>query len=208
VAVTVPGDITKDLSFSGPLAVTADDQTIKLSVGLVNNGNVSLDTDIAARLARLFGGTVRSAGGTFPVLARGQATFNFEVKKPFWGGWYNVEATAAYASDPSQSIGEAGQKETISSPAKRIFIAPQPLALAVELGGFIAVVAVAGWLVLRYYYHRKLSANARTYIAKDGESLHAIANKQGVSWKLIAKLNHLKAPYHVEAGQKLKIPNK
>lgn len=206
VAVTIPGDITKQLDFSGPVLIRLDKETIRLSVGLKNNGNVSLDTGVDARMKNIFGGTVRMAGGTFPVLARSEAAFNFEVKKPFWGGWYRVAATATYGSELEQSLGEVGQTQAIASPDKWIFVTPEPLALAVELAGAAVIAGGALAIILYKRRYKKLHTKAALYKVKDNESLQSIAKKYDVSWKVIARLNKLRAPYHIEPGQVLKIP--
>lgn len=206
VAITVPGDITKQLDFTGPVVVGGRDKIVQLSAGLKNNGNVSLDTAVEVRIRSFFGNTLRSAGGTFPVLARSEGVFNFEVDKPFWGGWYRVDATATYDSDPEYSLGESGESATITSPQKWVFVSPEPLALLVELLLLVAVLsAVAVW-VLRRRRHQKLHARSVSYVVKKGDSLQSVAKKHGVSWKVVAKLNKLQAPYHIEPGQKLKIP--
>jgi LysM repeat protein len=201
VAVTIPGDITKDLDFTGPVVVEKEGDTIRLTVGLKNNGSVSLDADTEVSIGGL-GYTAQSAGGSFPVLARSERVLNFEVDKPFWGGWYRVSATAAYNSDPTQFVGETGETKTIKSPGVWVFVGPEPLALGIEL---LVLAAIAG-IVARELLHRKLRAKAKVYKVSKGESLHAIAKKHGVSWRLIAKINGLRAPYHIEPGQELKVP--
>ncbi len=49
---------------------------------------------------------------------------------------------------------------------------------------------------------------ALTYTVKPGDSLDKIAKKYGVSVKELIKENHLKKPYIIRPGQKLKIPEK
>jgi LysM repeat protein len=208
VAVTVPGEITKDLDFTGPVVIKVDRDIIHLSVGLKNNGNVSLDTEVSTNIKNIAGGTVSSAGGVFPVLAKSQAVFNFEVKKPFWGGWHSVGATATYGSDLAQSLGENGNKKTIKSLNKTIFIAPEPIALAIEILVLATLITTGALLVSRKKRYKKLLSQATNYKVKHSESLQIIAKKHGVSWRTIAKINKLKAPYHIEPGQELKIPNK
>ena len=206
VAITVPGKITKDLSFTTVTAKTTDKHVINLSAGLKNNGNVSLDTELSVAVRTVFGTTARKAGGTFPVLARSEAAFNFETPEPFWGGWYKVGATATYNADPNKSIGESGQTKTINGPTATIFVAPQPRALLIEAVGAIVVFGAAGWFLWRRLHLYKLRSKSKTFIVKEGVTLQKIADAYGISWKKIAKINGLKPPYHLEPGSRIKIP--
>jgi nucleoid-associated protein YgaU len=206
VAITIPGEITKELSFTGVSSRRLDNGLIRLSAALKNNGNVSLDSDVHLSIKSFFGQTVRSAGGEFPILARSDAAFNFEVKKPFWGGWYTVVATATYNADKDQSLGQAGEKKTITSTGHRIFVAPEPQALLIELLALALLISALLFATMRKRFHAKALASSKTYKVKAGDTLQTIAKKHNVSWKRIARLNRLRAPYHVEANQELKIP--
>ena len=53
-----------------------------------------------------------------------------------------------------------------------------------------------------------LKSFALTYTVKRGDSLDKIAKKYHVSVKSLIKINHLKKPYIIRPGQKLKIPTK
>ncbi len=208
VAVTVPGEITKDLDFTGFDITGLDNDKIRLSTSLRNNGNVSLDTNVQTTIKTLLGNEIRSAGGQFPILAKSDAQFNFEVDKVFWGGWYKTQASAEYNSDPNLVIGEGESNEIIYSAEKIIFIGPEPLALAIEASVFVIVVGGTSYYIFRRRQYKNLKAKSKSYTAKKGDSLNAIAKSHGVNWKLIAKINRLKAPYHIKPGDKLKIPPK
>ncbi len=49
---------------------------------------------------------------------------------------------------------------------------------------------------------------AKIHVVKSGENLALIAKKYGVSVNELIKINHLKKPYIIRPGQKLKIPEK
>jgi hypothetical protein len=206
VAITIPGEIEKDLDFTGFNLTELDERKLRLSAQLRNNGNVSLDTDVQTTMRTIFGNTVRSAGGEFPVLAGSQAEFNFEVDQPFWGGWYKARAMAEYNSDPKQAIGEGSSNETIYSEEKVIFVSPHPLALAIELAVLAAILGVIAFFRLRRRHYRQMHARSTTHTVKSGDTVNSLAKANKVSWKKIAKLNNLKAPYSLKPGSKLKIP--
>jgi nucleoid-associated protein YgaU len=208
VAVTVPGEISKDLDFTGFDITELDNDKIRLTAALRNNGNVSLDTNVRTNIKTFFGSLVRSAGGEFPVLAESEAQFNFEVDQVFWGGWYKAQATAEYNSSTDQSIGEGSSDTTIYSEEKIIFIAPKPQALLIETAAFLIIVGGAAYYIYRQRQYKNLRAKSKNYTVKKSDSLNAVAKHHDVSWKLIAKINGLKAPYHIKPGDKLKIPPK
>ena len=104
--------------------------------------------------------------------------------------------------------GESGQKKTINSPKVWIFVSPKPAALAIELLVIATALGALAAVVLRRQHYKKLHAEATTYTAQKNQSLQDIAKKHEASWKTIAKLNKLEAPYHIEVGQVLKIPTK
>ena len=55
-------------------------------------------------------------------------------------------------------------------------------------------------------YTFKKTGITRYIFVKDAQSLSQIANDNGVPMQELARLNHLNSPYHLRAGQKLKIP--
>jgi len=208
VAITVPGEITKNLVFSGPIATRQENSTIRMSAGLRNNGNVSLDADIRVELRSFFGNTIRRVGGQYPVLSGNELVLNFETNPPFWGGWYRVDGRATYSSDTTKSLGEGGVEETINSPSSTIFVRPQPIALFIEAVILIAFAGLIAWLLIRRRYYSNIESNAQVYTIKKTDTLHKIATHHNTSWKEIAKINKLKAPYHLEPGAELKLPPK
>lgn len=206
VAVTIPGKIQKDLNFTGFNVARLDDDRLRLSASLRNNGNVSLDTDVRTKLKTLLGTTARSAGGEFPVLAGSDAKFNFEVDKLFWGGWYKAQASGEYNSDTAQSIGEGKSNEMIYSDELVIFVKPQPLALAIEALVLLAIISASVYYIRKNREYKRLRADSFPYTVKKGDTINRLAGASGVSWKKLAKLNGLKPPYTLRPGARIKVP--
>lgn len=44
------------------------------------------------------------------------------------------------------------------------------------------------------------------YEVKKGDTIQSIAVKFGIAWKGLADINHIKEPYVMKIGQKLKVP--
>jgi hypothetical protein len=204
VAVLVPGQITKGIDILS-LSVKKED-ALKLALSLRNNGNVSLDTDIDISVRNL-GIEIAQAGGTFPVLSGVKSDYNFSVDRPFWGGLYQVVAEARYNDSKGAVLG-VGEKDATVSKSSLIFIAPTLPALLIELL-FIGLLA---WFARRLFLHRKERAiwakNATNYTVKAGDDIQSIAAEHGMKWQVLARMNKLKAPYHLNTGQTLSVINK
>ena len=207
VAVTIPGAIVKNLQLESVTVTQAKNGNYIVSPLVHNGGNVSLDTDITAGLQSLFGSKLVSTRQTYPVLPNSRSSWNFELKRPFWGGWYRGSTSVSYASDPLSSLGhKSDQQKTISLQSKIFFATPKPVAMVVELAVLLAVVAI----VYRYYRSFRSKRHVRhhwkVYRAKKSDTIENVAAKYGTTWKKIAKANKLKPPYNLQEGQALKVP--
>lgn len=202
LVVTVPGDIQKGLTFTGLDMASKGNDNLLLSAGLKNNGNVSLDTQLDVRLVYAVGLAAVKAGGNFPVLSSTEGRFNFEAKRPFWGGWYRLTATAKYNDNPDVSLGEGKPTASIRQ-SQWIYIAPDPLAAAIEITLFILVATIATLLFRQKVHTKQIKKAARTHVVASGENLHTIATKYHMPWKQLARINKLRPPFQLESGQVL-----
>jgi len=202
VAITVPGDIKKGLAFTGLGFTAKDDAKLLLSTALKNSGNVSLDTEVEVKLSYAFGAAASKAGGNFPVLSSSEGRFNFESSRPFWGGWYKLTATARYDDNLANSLGE-GSANATTQRSMWVFIAPDPLAAVIEAIAAVVLVGGIAYLVYRKRHHKQMVRRATDHLVKPGEDLHAIAEMHAMQWKHLARINKLKPPYQIKAGQKL-----
>lgn len=204
VAATIDGDLKKGLQFT-KLDTRRDkgDKRI-ITPGLRNSGNVSLDTDIDARIKSVFGTTVRKTGGEFPILAGGESEFNFDTTEPFWGGVYFLTAKAHYNSDPAAGLGK-GEKSASITKTQILLTTPKPLAAVTEALVFLAVVGGGAYFWRRRRQHKQWRTIGKVYVVKEGETLQQIAERFSLPWKTIARINQLKAPYHLEAGDRLRL---
>lgn len=153
LVVTVPGEIIKDLDFDDLTTQGPADGKYTIHPKATNNGNVSLDTALTVRLRSLFGQVAASNDATYPILPNSTASWNFELDRPFWGGFYWAEVDATYDGSDSSTLGEAGNdKTTISERSKLFFAAPEPLAAFIMLGALLLTMGLLIWLFL---YRRK-----------------------------------------------------
>ena len=198
LAVTVPGDIQRQLSIES-LTVTQSDDTVRATPAFTNTGNVSLDTDVNVKLNSLYGRTIATDNNTFPILSNiGEASFNIDFDQPYWGGLYKVTADGSFADE-----GETGQTETLS---EYVWVTPNTTALIIELAVLTLLVGLFVWWLLRRHSHKKRKKSWQKYEVKNGDTLPAVAEKHQVSWKKLAKVNDLDAPYTLESKQSLLVP--
>ncbi|MEK7153003.1 MAG: LysM peptidoglycan-binding domain-containing protein [Patescibacteria group bacterium] len=203
VAVTVPGKIEAELRLVAIKSRNLNRKTLQISPVLKNSGNVSLDTDLSVALTDIFGRAHSSAKGQLPVLTKSQAQFNFEVTKPFWGGWYKRVVKATYK--PLTQTG-AGNKKHLKAPTVWLFVPPQPLAIGFEIAGVVIVALCLAYWLWRQRRQRIIEMTKKHYRIREGDNIQSIAEKFGQDWKRLAKLNRLKAPYILRPGEILTIP--
>lgn len=208
MAILVPGDIEKNLEITSLNGEVKDDGVITTTT--VNNlGNVSVDTDITTTLSYFWGQEFSDAGGQFPVLRGEEGEWNFEHERPFWGGWYQASVRATYDSNPDTFIGtESGDLTELTYPSIWIFVWPQPVALAIELVFLLAIVILIILAIRRLRLLIDSRQNWKRHTAKSGEDIRSIAQDYGVSWRSLAKVNKLKAPYTIKVGDEIKVPSK
>lgn len=209
VAVTIPGEISKDLEFK-ELAVDKQPKKYVFSAKLHNKGNVSLDTEVKVYVKNLSNKTIYENGGVYPLLAQQQPVeLNFDFLRPFWGGVYRVSGTAAYNGDAKAVLGSTDGRNVIKhAPGRLLFIPPQPLAITAIALALVLVFAVA-WLVSRKLRKRRSHTKGvvwKLYTVRQGDTLAHLARRLHTDWKVIAKKNKLRPPYDLEAGSTIKLP--
>lgn len=209
VAILVPGDIVKQLEIVG-FTPKVGDEKVTLTTNVENKGNVSVDADVQTVIDTFWGRQISQTGGQFPVLRGEVSEWNFDHDKPFWGGWYKTSVSVEYDSNPDNFIGEEAQPTTehLEYPAQWIFVQPSALALAIELVTLlllaVAIIMILRWLAAK----RRVKKTWVNHKVLGGENIKSIAKSRNISWKKLAKANHLKAPYTLEPGKTIKVPPK
>ncbi len=205
VAFTIPGDLRTDLRFQSMSSQQNDKQKIVITPELASKSNVSVDVDIEATLTDMFGRTVGRSKGKFPVLRDATSRYNFEVDRPFWGGWYTARAKATY-----KPLSKSFQQEprSVESRPVRILVRPSPKALAAELAAIAAIAAGAATVFMRIKRKREFSRFAVAYQVEPGDDIQSIAASHQIAWKQLAKANRLKPPYSLKAGDTVHVPRR
>lgn len=210
VAITIPGEQIRELEFKSLNVTQKSDGVIAAKVDLENKGNVSIDTDIKLKTNYIFGLGATEINNEYPVLRGEVATFNFELPKPFWGGFITVAAQAEY--DDSSEAGVGVDTETpnkiISGGSYTFFSFPEIGALIIEI---MVVILLAGLIVLVIRKKRQSSDIKNTWVdyrIRKGEHINTLAETYGIEWKQLTKVNKLKPPYLLSEGDVIKVPPK
>jgi hypothetical protein len=206
VAVTVPGKLVADLHLQRVSQQAGRNNNYIVTPVYKNTGNISLDTTINAKFVGLFSGT-HAAGGKFPILRDSTGTFNFEVKKPFWGGIYKRVVTTSY-KPLSSDIKGAPAPKSLPNDESVVLLSPQSAGLVIELAIVAVVAGAVGFFLSRRRTHQMILSNNSTYTIKKGDNIQDIAGRYEMKWKQLARVNGLRAPYTLEKGQKLHVPAK
>ncbi len=207
VAITIPGTLVRKLEIVG-FTVTPEKDGYLLHPLVKNTGNVSIDADAKVITRYFFGLTHFTHGGQYPILRSETSDWNFELKKPFWGGWYRSSFVVEYDENPEAGVGvKSGKVLTrLEGPSVWFWSFPTPAALAIEIVILLAL-AFGGFLFwLSQKRKNWIKENWVSYEVKPGEDIKSLAERFDVSWKLLAKVNKLKPPYALKSGEKIKVP--
>jgi hypothetical protein len=209
VVATVPGDLHRDIAIEAfTVADKGGEQVYEL--GLKNSGNVSADVDAKVYLTSLFGGTIYENGGGYPVLADRKLDLTFvNDKKPFFGGWYYVQAKVSYDKRAgSFGVGEAANVMTKESEKRIIFVAPTIGGLLVIITAALLLGGAGAWLYASLRTRRQVLMHGSKHIVKKGETVQSIATDYGIGWRKLTSINKIAAPYVLKTGDVVRVPKK
>jgi hypothetical protein len=200
----VPGEFTKGLTFES-LSIKSKDNLLLINQKLKNSGNVSLDTNLQTKLKTLIGTTASSTGGEFPILAGQTSEFNFELNKPFLGGFYLLNSSASYSDDPTTSLGEIGNSTNTVTKNKLVFITPNPIMIFIYTLLIALLVFALYKIISKRKYDKEIKDKIIEHKVKKKDSITSISKEYEANWKTIAKINKLKAPYILEGLEVIKV---
>lgn len=171
-------------------------------LNIQNDGNVATTTKISLKVEN-WDGTTDEIPERSLMLYKGESA-NFPIfwdKKPYLG-FYTVKAKLSYFEKDIFT----GQENAINSEVKELSFSVVPW-FHISIVVFVLLILIA---LLLYKYIRLCNAKKKSvpYTVKEGDTITGISQKNGLNWKLLAKLNKLKAPYTLSVGQKLLLPTK
>lgn len=208
VVVTIPGNALRSIVIESFTLSKKDDGSILFHPKLKNEGNVSIDTDVSVVTRYFFGKEFLTQGGQYPVFRGEIGEWNFELKRPFWGGWYKSDLTVSYDNNYGAGVGQVSGKTLtrLESPTLWFFVTPTPAALAIEIIIILLLLALLGLWLFSVRRWRWIANHWVSHKVIKSENIQELAKRYNVSWKLLAKVNSIEPPYVVEAGKIIKVP--
>jgi len=205
--VTVPGEKINSYEWTGFTFTPAYDATpgtFNLSYKNTGNTIITVTQDITVKG---FPGKEESFKLPTATLLQG-STVDIPVKwdkEPFFG-FYTATATVVFSEyDITSNTSVNGKSETkdisVYVPLK-LDTNEGKLTVAVAAVLLILLILLVISFILKMSFRRKCVP----YDVVQGETITSIAEKCKVNWKKLAKVNRLKPPYTLKAGQKIIAP--
>lgn len=208
MAVTVPGEIRKELNIVRIETKRNEDGSYMVSPLAKNSGNVSLDVQARAQLKGMFGQKSRLLDDAkYPIMPGASMGWPYRFERPYWGGYYKAYTSLSYNADPTAGIGERmGETKRTSKVSSYFFMVPAPGAIAVYAAVILLPLMLIGWVTRKKRTKAKLDKKWVTYIVQPGDSLTTLAEQHAMKWKRLAKINSIHPPYGLTVGQEIKVP--
>jgi hypothetical protein len=207
VAITIPGEIVRNIEITS-FEIENKDGIFVLKPSIKNNGNVSVDTNIKLITNYFFGSKLIQHGGQYPVLRGETSSWNFEIKQPFWGGWYRSTLIAEYDASTNAEVGANTNNPLVKIETKpiRFFSYPTPAGLATEIFILLTIAFIIYSVIISQKRNKWIKDNWVKHEIKSEDNINSLANQFKVSWKLLVKVNKLKPPYILKKGEKISVP--
>jgi len=198
VALTVPGDIIKRLVINKFQLIKKSLNVFIFRPEIQNLGNVSVQTDVSVIVKDIIGRTKKEFGGGYPILRGDTSRYNFEFHAPIWGGIYTSSLKVSYHN---------GHQEVVldSSPIT-FFVIPDVKVIIISLLALLPVLTFIVIIFIRHYRLIKKRKHWLDYQVKKGDTLNDLAQKINLTWKELAVVNRIKAPYVLKAKSTIKVP--
>jgi len=208
MVITIPGDLRRELSIEN-FAITYGDGEQNYSFTTGNKGNVSADVDMRVRLTTFFDREAANVGGEYPIVPGESLTKEFTTNlRPMFGGWY--EATPSIRYDKRLGAfgtqNEKAEYETITGTPQTMFFWPTTVGWAIIAAVILLIIVIIWRTSSRVRRFNRIRNSSRTYTVKKGDTLQGLAEQANVSWKDLAKLNELSAPFSLAEGQRILLP--
>ncbi len=201
--IAVPGEKTVKYNWTDFSRIVAPNNKQRFNFSYSNDGNAAIAVEAKIDFTSLFGDPaeeVKIPGTT--LLQNEKVTIPYDWDKEPFFGYYTATATTTfweYDVANNQNINPVNMTKTIT-----FWIIPWNIAAVVI--AIIAIILI--YVISKMLIMGRLKKSSKLYEVQTNDTLVTIADKAGVKWKKLAKLNKLKAPYNVKKGDKLQVPFK
>lgn len=190
---TVPGSVIRDLQISA-FSITPAKQFgwYTITLGVKNLSSVSIDHQSRIAVRNRLTGKTQIIERPGQALHDDELIINFPLRRPYIG-WWDLQAAVRYEGTTGPvTLSSARLQAMVVDPSFWIILAA------------VVLLGVGGLLWRR----RRRNIPLQIYTVTAGDDLSSIARRYKTSWKRIASLNRLAAPYDLSRGQRLKIPTR
>ncbi len=151
VVTLVPGEVKRNLEIVDYKITPKNENTFFLIPRVKNLGNVSIDANVKVTTEYFFGKKLQENGGQYPILRGQTSEWNFELAKPFWGGWYKSSFVVEYDKSLDAQVGKNSNEKLVSliGPSAWFFSFPTTQALIIELAILLVLIVLVKILFFR-----------------------------------------------------------
>lgn len=200
VLLTVPGDLVRKLELLSFKVVPNSQGHYFLIPELKNTGNVSIDANVKVITTNMFGMKYFQHGGVYSILKKDTARWNFELKHPFWGGFFKSKVVVDYNDGNKQVF--------LEKPAITFFVIPTIQAMIIIFAAILPFLLLVLFILIRRAEARLVKSTWGPLTITPGDTVTSIAKRYNVSWKKLARVNKIKAPYSLNSGEQILVPVK
>jgi len=209
---TVPGEIIrklaltdfkitknfKEFSWSDLFGEIKRPQEYLITTTAKNEGNVSMEQDETIHIKDLFfGKRTVDIPRNFRVMKKDSFISNYSWRNPRFGYFSFVTEIKYQTTDGEDIILNSDEIKLLIMPWREITIAL-----------IVFVLALLGYFIRRYFYKKKFGGVGWIeYKVKKGDEINGLAKKFEIDWVILTKTNKLKAPYLLDVGQTILVPN-
>ncbi len=207
VAITIPGELERKLEIAG-FSIDRTETGFTLHPQVKNIGNVSIDADARVTTRYFFGPILIKHGGQYPILRGDTSDWSFELKHPFWGGFYRSQFTVQYDASKEATVGVQTGKELtmLKSQSLWFWSFPTWAGLTIEVIILLSIIAIVYLIRLSQKRKQWIRLHWVAHTLTTQTDIVTLSNEYDVSWKLLAQVNQLKPPYTLKKGDVLRVP--
>jgi len=204
IYLTIPGEVKQDIKLTNFNWKQAG-KVIHFNFTFVNNGNVAFEPKAIISLYNIFNQKIATTETTL-----GKSLPNSTISPIADWDFQNNFGPLTAKAQIYYNQDNLGQFDTLhgtvlsESANFSIFIFPW----AISLITILIIMTLSGVYIFRKKQLLHILANCFDYETKADDNIMDLAEKNHIKWQSIAHINHLKPPYVLEAGQKIKIPAK
>lgn len=206
----VPGDVKRELIVKDGVAALREkrdgEKFFVVTVPVENTGNISTYAKFITKARDLWSGEVvfdnSDKPSSYLVSPSTIFDYNQEITVP---KFRNLNVNFAHMEVETQVFMVIGKEEVLLD----THVYTEEIIPIKEIAYLVAgVIAFIVFVILIIVLHKiKYSGKGwKTYAVKQGDTIVSLADKYGIKWKFLAKVNKLDSPYIISKGDEILVP--